>query len=93
MKYVLPQVLPISRGAVGEPTHHPGTIKSTTAEVASADRWEMGTKPAGTYNIRLRLPSGFTCNHCVMQWIYTTGNNWMGLRPETFINCADVKIQ
>lgn len=58
-----------------------------------ADRWELGNQPAGTYNIRLRLPSGFTCTHCVMQWIYTTGNNWMGLRPETFINCADVKIQ
>ena len=57
------------------------------------NRWELGEQPRGTYNIRLKLPTGFTCNHCVTQWIYTTGNNWMGLKPETFVNCADVKIE
>ncbi|XP_056009098.1 uncharacterized protein LOC130051286 [Ostrea edulis] len=54
-------------------------------------------------NIKLKLPDDLTCEHCVFQWWYTTGNNWgrfpgekgcLGCGPqETFVNCADVKIE
>lgn len=53
------------------------------------------------FKIRLVLPKGLTCDHCVMQWWYTVGNNWgcdadgcgLGHGPqETFVNCADIRI-
>ena len=25
---------------------------------------------------KLKLPDNFTCNHCVMQWKWVTGNSW-----------------
>merc|ERR1712008_42397 len=37
-------------------------------------------------------PEGVTCEHCVLQWHYTTGNS-PGHHPEEFINCADIKIK
>ncbi|CAF1002067.1 unnamed protein product, partial [Brachionus calyciflorus] len=54
-------------------------------------------------NIRLVLPSGLTCNRCVFQWRYHTGNSW-GVDPvsgqgglgegaqEEFYGCSDIKI-
>ncbi len=30
----------------------------------------------GMMNFDLRLPRGFTCNHCVFQWKYNSGNSW-----------------
>jgi hypothetical protein len=56
------------------------------------DRWVLGDRPAAEYTMKLRLPTGLRCAHCVMQWWYTTANNWMGERPESFVNCADIKI-
>ena len=55
------------------------------------------------YKYQVRLPSGLTCERCVLQWWYKGGNNWgcdsgtrkcgMGLGPqEHFVNCADIKI-
>jgi hypothetical protein len=57
----------------------------------------------GAYTIRLRLPPGLTCKHCVLQWWWKVGNSWgcegnprkcgNGLGPqETFVNCADISI-
>ncbi|GBP08963.1 hypothetical protein EVAR_78326_1 [Eumeta japonica] len=41
---------------------------------------EGGTKyyPVGsaTYVLNYRLPVGLECEHCVLQWRYTAGNNW-----------------
>ncbi|XP_028398903.1 uncharacterized protein LOC114522424 [Dendronephthya gigantea] len=54
--------------------------------------WTLPDSGAGDYTITLRLPTGLSCDHCVMQWWYTTGNNWGGNEPETFVNCADIKI-
>ena len=51
--------------------------------------------------IKLRLPAGLTCKHCVIQWWWRVGNSWgcddegcgLGHGPqETFVNCADVQI-
>jgi len=55
-------------------------------------------------NIKLKLPQGLTCEQCVFQWKYNTGNSW-GTDPETgesgsglgpqeqFYGCADVTIK
>jgi len=55
-----------------------------------------------TYSVRLKLPPGVSCSHCVIQWNYRAGNNWgncnngtsgLGCGPqETFRGCADVSI-
>lgn len=53
-----------------------------------------------TYQVR--LPQGLTCQQCVVQWTYMTGNTWgicddgreevgCGVQ-EVFRNCADVRI-
>lgn len=49
------------------------------------------------------IPIDLKCNHCVLRWIYRGGNNWgvcedgsgaVGCgAQETFVNCADIKIQ
>ncbi|XP_043285754.1 uncharacterized protein [Venturia canescens] len=62
-------------------------------------------KPTGRGHFypRLRLPRGLTCEHCVLRWQYTAGNNWAicpdgrgrkgcGLQ-ETFRTCSDITIQ
>jgi len=56
----------------------------------------------GMYRTQLRLPSGVTCSHCVIQWNYRAGNRWgdcgdgssaTGCGPqETFRGCSDVSI-
>ncbi|XP_042860647.1 uncharacterized protein LOC122246257 [Penaeus japonicus] len=56
----------------------------------------------GKHSMNVRLPSGLTCAHCVLQWRYVTGNNWgicedgtgsLGCGPqEEFRACADVAV-
>lgn len=67
----------------------------------------------GSYNFKLKsgsgdhhmlayLPEGLTCEHCVLQWTYTAGNNWGKCKDgtsktgcgiqETFRTCSDIKI-
>lgn len=51
---------------------------------------------------RVQLPVGLTCENCVLQWWYRTGNSWgvcdngvgaLGCGDqETFVNCADIAI-
>jgi len=58
----------------------------------------MGT---GTFDVTLRLPN-IQCDQCIIQWTYTTGNNWgwcgdgsgkLGCGPqETFRACSDISI-
>ena len=68
-------------------------LDSTMLELENGDQeWTLGDTGAGEYTITLRLPTGFSCDHCVLQWWWTTGNNWQGNEPETFVNCADIKI-
>ncbi|KAL3885416.1 hypothetical protein ACJMK2_025479 [Sinanodonta woodiana] len=56
----------------------------------------------GVYNLTIAIPPGFTCERCVLQWRYYTGNSW-GVNPdgrqcigcglqEQFQNCADIRI-
>lgn len=54
------------------------------------------------YEVSYRLPSGLVCDHCVLQWRYTAGNNWgdcnngtHGLgcgNQEQFYACSDISI-
>ncbi|XP_054726103.1 uncharacterized protein LOC129236003 [Anastrepha obliqua] len=57
---------------------------------------------AGWIDADVILPENLYCEHCVLRWTYTGGNNWgpcgngtsaLGCGPqETFVNCADVSI-
>jgi len=57
---------------------------------------------SGMHRIRVVLPSGVRCNHCVLQWNYRAGNTWgycpngsgaSGCGPqETFRGCSDIRI-
>ncbi|XP_013195579.1 uncharacterized protein LOC106138839 isoform X2 [Amyelois transitella] len=54
------------------------------------------------YSVNYRLPPGLSCDHCVLQWRYTAGNNWgicangtQGLgcgNQEQFGACSDISI-
>ncbi|XP_042237817.1 uncharacterized protein LOC121876612 [Homarus americanus] len=39
-------------------------------------RYHLKHSQTGLFRIRLQLPPGLTCTQCVVQWHYTTGNNW-----------------
>ncbi|XP_022655374.1 uncharacterized protein LOC111247988 [Varroa destructor] len=57
----------------------------------------------GLYEFRVRLPTNVTCERCVMQWHWWTGNRWdicpdgrgqLGCGPqETFRGCSDIAIR
>ncbi|XP_076312344.1 uncharacterized protein LOC143225963 [Tachypleus tridentatus] len=57
----------------------------------------------GLYHIDLMLPRNLTCERCVLQWHYRTGNSWgvckdgtgaLGCGPqEVFRSCADIRIE
>ncbi|XP_023217685.1 uncharacterized protein [Centruroides vittatus] len=61
-----------------------------------------GAKP-DNYPVKLKLPQGLTCDRCVFQWHYRTGNSWgicengkgaLGCGPqEYFRGCADIAIK
>lgn len=54
------------------------------------------------YELTYRLPPGLVCDHCVLQWKYTAGNNWgvcedgqqmVGCgNQEQFRACSDISI-
>ncbi|XP_064120360.1 uncharacterized protein LOC135225000 [Macrobrachium nipponense] len=65
-------------------------------------RYELKHSQTGLFRIRLQLPENVICSQCVLQWHYTTGNNWgfckdgsnqPGCGPqEVFRGCSDVAI-
>ncbi|XP_055372759.1 uncharacterized protein LOC129606448 [Condylostylus longicornis] len=65
-------------------------------------RYDVGSR-TGFLNASAIIPSGTHCNHCVLRWKYVAGNNWGLCRDgsghlgcgiqETFVSCADIKIQ
>ena len=55
----------------------------------------------GVFKTKVKLPNDLTCSNCVMQWWWVVGNSFgcdksgCGLgrgKQETFVNCADIKI-
>lgn len=67
-----------------------------------SDKYYIGTY-VGWIDSTIVLPSGLACEHCILRWTYTAGNNWgicedgtgaMGCgSQETFKSCADIRIQ
>lgn len=67
-----------------------------------ADRYWLHTPDPAWFNVVLQIPSGYRCNHCVLQWTYVAGNNWgicadgsgsLGCGPqEHFRGCSDIRI-
>ncbi|XP_068241170.1 uncharacterized protein [Palaemon carinicauda] len=65
-------------------------------------RYELKHSQTGLFMIRLQLPKNVVCSQCVVQWHYTTGNNWgfckdgsnqPGCGPqEVFRGCSDIAI-
>ncbi|XP_035444151.2 uncharacterized protein LOC118271975 [Spodoptera frugiperda] len=59
-------------------------------------------KKSGIYAVKYHLPADVVCEHCVLQWKYTAGNNWgvcedgtgaLGCgNQETFYSCSDISI-
>ena len=62
---------------------------------ANTDRWVLpkfsAAKNGMTFSMKYFLPAGVTCERCVLQMIYMTGNS-NDQYPEAFWNCADIKI-
>lgn len=72
-------------------------LATTSGEI----NWTIPTS-TGDFKVQLQLPSKLVCNHCVLRWTYTAGNNW-GICPdgrgklgcgsqETFKSCSDIRI-
>lgn len=67
-----------------------------------SDKFEIGTT-RDRIETTVTLPAGLKCEHCVLRWTYTAGNNWgicengegkLGCGPqETFKSCADIAIK
>ncbi|CAL4159415.1 unnamed protein product, partial [Meganyctiphanes norvegica] len=65
-------------------------------------RFHIKHSGTGLFRVRLQLPKKVTCSQCVLQWHYTTGNNWgfcpdgsnqPGCGPqEIFRGCSDVAV-
>ena len=94
------------RFSVGKVMRRPITQQQLTHVLLQPDgsnTWQLHSSANGNIQIRLVLPRGLTCDHCVLQWWWTVGNNWgcddnrncgvgKGKKQETFVNCADIKI-
>lgn len=89
---------------IGKVTKIPVTSEQLTQVLRTPEGntwWKLPDRGNKMFSIKLKLPAGLVCNHCVLQWYYKTGNSWdcdpegCGLgygKQETFVNCADVRI-
>ncbi len=69
----------------------------------NSPRHHLRTRIQGVHKLRVKLPNGLSCNRCVLQWDYRSGNRWgncgdgtskLGCGPqETFRGCADIRIK
>ena len=91
-----------SLGEIGTPPITQEKLKYVLKQPNGKTKWYIKSQGNDVFKIKLRLPRGLTCEHCVMQWWWRVGNNWgcdgpgncgMGKGPqETFVNCADIRI-
>lgn len=66
-------------------------------------RYHVKASENGVIFMKGRLPANMSCDHCVLQWRYNTGNRWNcdindncghGMGPqEEFYGCADISIR
>jgi len=64
--------------------------------------WRLPSTRPGLFHLQVLLPPGLTCQQCVLQWTYRTGNSWgvcedgsgaIGCgAQEHFRACADITI-
>ena len=94
------------RFSVGKVEKRPITqeqLKHVLLQPDGSNTWPLHSSRTGEFTIKLVLPKGLTCDHCVIQWWWTVGNNWgcndegdcgvgLGKTQETFVNCADIRI-
>ena len=91
-----------SVGDIGSPPITQEKLSYVLRQPNGDTKWKINSHGNDVFTIRLRLPRGLTCDHCVLQWWWRVGNNWgcdgkrdcgMGKGPqETFVNCADIRI-
>ena len=93
------------RFSLGKLVNRPITqeqLKYVLLQPDGSNTWQLHSSGTGKFHIKLVLPKGLTCDHCVLQWWWTVGNSWgcdnggcglgRGKRQETFVNCADIRI-
>ncbi|KAJ7379976.1 hypothetical protein OS493_012738 [Desmophyllum pertusum] len=92
-----------SVGEIGTPPITQEKLKYVLKQPNGDTKWKINVaKKDMVFMIKLVLPEGLTCDHCVMQWWWKTGNSWgcdgpndCGIgkgKQETFVNCADIRI-
>ncbi|KAL9952363.1 hypothetical protein ACROYT_G039609 [Oculina patagonica] len=91
-----------SVGAIGTPPVTQAKLTHVLKQPNGASRWTIPSKKNEVFTIKLVLPKGLTCDHCVIQWWWKVANSWgcdapndcgMGKgEQETFVNCADIRI-
>lgn len=54
------------------------------SDIEGKNKIFIGSK-TGEIKIMLHLPADFSCDHCVFQWKYNTGNSW-GTDPVTGVS-------
>lgn len=92
-----------SVGKLEKPPITQEQLKHVLLQPDGSNTWPLHSSRSGEFKIKLVLPKGLTCDHCVMQWWWTVGNNWgcdedgncgvgLGKKQETFVNCADIRI-
>jgi len=92
------------------PLENPGPGHDATQECLDKHLLELADGSGTQYTIgsgmdfrvKLKLPEGLTCKHCVLQWHWRCANNWgicpdgkgaMGCgKQEWFRGCSDVSI-
>ena len=89
-------------GKIGTPPITEEKLTHVLKQPNGWKKWMLTSNRNDKFRIKLKLPEGLTCDHCVLQWWYSAGNNWgcdgdgtcgLGHGPqETFVNCADIRI-
>lgn len=89
-------------GKIGTPPITQEKLTHLLKQPNGDTKWKINSKRNKVFEIRLKLPDGLTCDHCVIQWWWRVANSW-GCDPdgscgmgkgeqETFVNCADIRI-
>ncbi|XP_031553827.1 uncharacterized protein LOC116290854 [Actinia tenebrosa] len=88
-------------GKIGKPPITQEKLTHLLKSPEGSTRYYLKGSGSSYETIKLILPPGLTCDHCVLQWWWKVGNSWgcddegCGLghgNQETFVNCADIKI-
>ena len=97
------RILSVQRGKLQKRPITQEQLKHVLLQPDGSNTWPLHSSNTGVFKIKLVLPKGLTCDHCVIQWWWTVGNNWgcdddgncgvgLGKTQETFVNCADITI-